>query len=359
VADNMCTIDKNKGKLNRWIYYFIVYSLVTYPLFYFSYKYNMPKFGSDDIYHYLRMYQDPFNFSVADGPFVYRQLSTIIVNYFEKFGIYYDAQISFNDPNFSQRFYFAAILTNWLSLILGSCLVSIHFEKENTASKNNLAIILVCFIFFNGYSGIFHGLSETTDGVSVALAISCYVAYKNQYKLIFAFLMVISIFQRELLMPIFGAVIFADILQAMYYHKKISRNYIWMFLSTIMTSFVYLYIRLYLLPDSSGVHDNQTSISQSIYTFFNTDINYEFIRQVFFTQNVLILALFFLILLPKFDRMNDKYLRKDLISVSVVFVCIFLFGLAAGIGNNIGRILMYGTPFYMSLLLRCFQLFNK
>ena len=121
---------KGNEDLSRLMFYFVLYTLITYPLFYFAYKFNMPKFGSSDIYHYLRMYQDPFNFSIADGPFVYRQLSAGIVHLVEKSGLYYDTQISFSDPNFSQRFYFAAILVNWVSLLIGSSFISIYFEKK-------------------------------------------------------------------------------------------------------------------------------------------------------------------------------------------------------------------------------------
>ena len=71
---------KGNEYLSRLIFYFVLYALITYPLFYFAYKFNLPKFGSSDIFHYLRMYQEPFNFSTADGPFVYRQLSAGIAH---------------------------------------------------------------------------------------------------------------------------------------------------------------------------------------------------------------------------------------------------------------------------------------
>ena len=350
---------KGNEDLSRLMFYFVLYTLITYPLFYFAYKFNLPKFGSSDIYHYLRMYQDPFNFSVADGPFVYRQLSAGIVHLVEKSGFYYDAQISFNDPNFSQRFYFAAILVNWVSLLIGSSFISIYFEKNKGGSNNSVLIILVCLIFFLGFSGLFHGLSESPDGASVALAMGCYVAYKHKSVFIFGLLIFASNFQREIISPMFGVVILVTIAHKFYFRAPVERPVIWMFLLSILSSVTYLVIRMIVFPDLSGTHDNQMSIFDSLYHLTRTTINFEFIRQVVLTQNILILTLFlYFFFVPRVDRINDKMLSADLRAVLSASFCLVIFGLAAGIGNNIGRILMYGTPFYMALLLRCFQLIH-
>lgn len=350
---------KRDDDLSRLMFYFVLYALITYPLFYFAYKFNLPKFGSLDIYHYLRMYQDPFNLSVADGPFVYRQLSAGIVHLVEKSGFYYDAQISFSDPNFSQRFYFAAILVNWVCLLIGSSFISIYFETNKGGSNNSVLIILVCLIFFLAFSNLFHGLSEAPDGASVALAMGCYVAYKHNSVFIFGLLLFVSIFQREMISPMFGTVILVTIAYKFYFRAPVERPVIWMFLLSILCSVTYLVIRASVFPDLSGTHDNQISIINSIYQLMMTNINFEFIRQVFLTQNVLILTLFlYFFFVPRVDRKNDKMLSTDLRAVLSVSVCLIFFGLAAGIGNNIGRILMYGTPFYMAALLRCFQLIH-
>jgi len=350
---------KGYENLIRLVFYFVVYALITYPVFYFAYKFNLPKFGSSDIYHYLRMYQDPLNFSNADGPFVYRQFSAVIVHLVEKSGFYYDTQISFNDPNFSQRFYFAIIFVNWVSLLIGSSFISTYFEKNNGSSNHRALIILVCVIFFLTFSTLFHGLSESPDGVSVALAMGCYVAYKSKSVFIFGFLLFVSIFQRELIAPMFGTVFLVTIAYKFYSRAPVERSLIWMFLLSILCSVTYLVIRIIIFPDLSGTHDNQISISDSLNTFTNTTLNVDFFRQVFLTQNLLILTLFlYFFFIPSIDRINDKILSADLRAVLSVFFCLMFFGLAAGIGNNIGRILMYGTPFYMALLFRCFQLIN-
>jgi hypothetical protein len=348
---------KGNDDLSRFLFYFIIYALITYPLFYFAYKYNLPKFSSTDIYHYLRMYKDPFNFSVADGPFVYRQLSSGFVHLVEKFGIYYDAQISFNDPNFSQRYYFAAIFVNWASLLIGSSVISIYFEKNEGGYINSTLIILVCLISLIGFSGLFHGLSEATDGVSVALSMGCYVAYKNKSVFIFGLLLFVSVFQREMISPMFGVVILATVAYKFCCSSPLERPAIWMFLLSFICSVIHLVVRIIVFPDVSGTHDNQISIFDSLFYLTQITINLEFIRQIVLTQNILILTLFlYFFFVPKVDRINDEMLSDDFRAVLSACFCLVVFGLAAGIGNNIGRILMYGTPFYMALLFRCFQL---
>jgi hypothetical protein len=235
-----------------------------------------------------------------------------------------------------------------------------YFEKNKGGFNNSILVILVSLISFSAFSGIFHGLSEAPDGASVAVAMGCYIAYKNKAVFTFGLLAFASVFQREIIPPMFGAVILVNIAHKFYLRAPVERSEIWMFFLSIFCSVTYLYIRMILFPGLSGAHDNQISIYESLHHLTSINLNMEFIRQVIFTQNILILTFFlYFFFVPRFDRLNDNMISADIREVLSAIFCLVVLGLAAGIGNNIGRILMYATPFYMALLLRCFQLIHN
>ena len=185
--------------------------------------------------------------------------------------------------------------------------------KKKGGSNNSVLIILVCLIFFLGFSSLFHGLSESPDGASVALAMGCYVAYKHKSVFIFGLLIFASVFQREMISPMFGMVILVTIAHKFYFRAPVERPVIWMFLLSILSSVTYLVIRMTVFPDLSGTHDNQMSIFNSLYHLTTTTINFEFIRQVFLTQNIFFLTLFlYFFFVPRIDRIEicegkDRY----------------------------------------------------
>lgn len=334
--------------------YFIFYTLLTFPLFYFAYKYNLPKVGSSDIYHYLYIYQNPFSFEGADSPFVYRQVSALLVNLFVNSGLYYDAAISFYNESFSQEIYFAAIAVNWIVMLGGSSLISVHFANKSGSSYGWILSVTVCTVFFLQFSTIFHGFSESPDGVSVGLAMACYVAYATKRSALFLVLLIVSVFQRELLSPLFAIVIASGLLWHYYLERRVERREIYMLMASIFCCLLYLAIRLVMFPDSSGNHDNQTSISSSIQHLQTFEINIEFVRQVILSQNLLWIILFayFFVMPNPLIHLQDRILSDLMLASLAAIVTLVFFSLAAGIGNNIGRILMYGSPFYMALLHR-------
>ena len=240
--------------------YFLVFLVLTYPLMYFAYKYNLPKPNSADIYHYLRMYITPLDFSVADGPFVYRQISAIFVKIVTNLGIYYDATISFSDPAFTQEIYFAAIFVNWLSLVFSAAILSAYYLKRTTAPFAVVIAGLPSLLLFFQYGIIFHGLSESTDGLSVCLAILCFVAYSEKRIYLFALFIFLAVFQRELILILFAFLSLYDLVRIYSIKRAFDRRLILLFLIPFLACILHLMVRAFIFPDLKGQHDYQFSI---------------------------------------------------------------------------------------------------
>src|SRR5580658_922947 len=103
---------------------------VSYGLLYFSYKYYMPQSGGNDFFQYYKMYLSPLDSSAARSPFIYRQLSAIATHLVYITGIYYPNAIWFNDARYDQHVFFAALLTNYIFLVLAAWVVGAIVERE-------------------------------------------------------------------------------------------------------------------------------------------------------------------------------------------------------------------------------------
>src|SRR5690242_13947332 len=82
--------------MRRALFRLVFFVTVSYGFLYFSYKYYTPDFGGTDFYTYYQMYLHPLNFSVAEPPHIFRQLTAIIVHVIWKLGIFYDTTAAFS-----------------------------------------------------------------------------------------------------------------------------------------------------------------------------------------------------------------------------------------------------------------------
>src|SRR5450631_1529816 len=138
---------------------------VSYGMLYFSYKYYVPWTGGNDFAHYYNMYRSPLDFGVEKSPFVYRQLSAIATHIVYVAGIYYPNTIWFNDAGYDQHVFFAALLTNYVFLVLTAWVVGaiVEYELGENAFIPALLGGLLCLLSFHSQVSVITG---NTEGVS-------------------------------------------------------------------------------------------------------------------------------------------------------------------------------------------------
>src|SRR3972149_2435924 len=85
-----------------------LYFILSYPLFYYAYKFGSPDFGNNDFYSYYHLYKN-WDFREVESPFNTRLISSFFIFLFNKLGFFYNSQISYHNQGIDQRVFFNAI----------------------------------------------------------------------------------------------------------------------------------------------------------------------------------------------------------------------------------------------------------
>ncbi|MEM7530785.1 MAG: hypothetical protein AAF639_01300 [Chloroflexota bacterium] len=339
----------------RHIYRFFFLVLASYGIFYFSYKYYIPWPGHNDYNQYYPMYVEPLDFDKAQSPFVYRQLSAVVVNMLYETGIFYPNEIQFVSSAYDQRVFFSVLLSNYLALLLTAMIVGMSVSrlvKRNTLLPPLLAELL-CFTAFFTQRGV---LTEMTEGWSWFLIALGFYAYLNRRLWMTILVLLLSIFQRETIPLIFGVFSVLDWAIDSWQEpsKKTSRFFIWIFVGAVFSFGSYLVMRTVLFPVAeygSGTQLDMRTMLANLMHFgvdiFSFNLSRELVFQGFITQNTyLILGLTVLMCMYTHRRqLGDFLLKKSyFVQITSALLLLDLVGIAAGIGNNIGRIAAVLTP---------------
>ena len=107
----------NSYNLPVWV----AYILLSFPLFYFAYKFCLPDFGGEDFFSYYHLYKN-WDFSKVDCPFNMRLVSAFFIYIMNAMGLHYDTKIVFTyfHPDLDQQVFFNAICFNYLC-VMGTC----------------------------------------------------------------------------------------------------------------------------------------------------------------------------------------------------------------------------------------------
>ena len=111
---------------------FLLLLTASYGLLYFSHKFYQPVLvqHSDFLDSYYWMYQTPLDFTAANAPWVYRQISAVLTHAMFAAGVYYPNETAFAGPAFDPRLFFAALATNYLGLVLSATLAGEVTRRE-------------------------------------------------------------------------------------------------------------------------------------------------------------------------------------------------------------------------------------
>lgn len=322
--------------------------IASYGFFYYSYKFYQPYGGGVDFFEYYKIYVNPLDFDEASSPFVFRQLSAIFVNFFYEIGVYYSSDIFFINKNIDQRVYFSAIFVNYLFLVFTSWLVG--FVAIDILNKlkfsDQLMAGFLCFMSFHSLSNVLTGL---TEGVSWALIVIGFLFYIRNYTILTVIIVFLSVFQRETIIIFFGALSFFSII----FRRKIDTHNLTVLICSVIAFFCYITVRI--LSGATG-YEGQLSYVTIINNFLSFSVGSDLIKQGFLSQNILVMTtiLFFICAF----RCKNSVVNRDFLCVLMAGFVIFLFCIAAGIGNNIGRVFGVITPIlavYFVVYLNCIE----
>jgi hypothetical protein len=307
----------------------LVLGLCSYGMLYFAYKYYQPWFGGNDFADYYPAYLNPFHNEAVD-PFRFRRLSALVTFLIHEAGIYYPAEIAFNDPAYSQRIYFAALLSNYIAL-WSAAMVCSYIATEEGASP--LLSGLLVFAGFGAQAFVLTGLTEGWSWLLVALGFFFYT--RRHYRCLWLVL-VASIFQRETILVVFGT--FACVDLWLRRREKVDR----MMTMTIVVALAGFggYLVLRWVDSVPSIHTTQLYPSYLWEVLRGFAPSPAFGIQAFLTQNLLVLYGVLAILLRFAGERSPGYGWH----LAAAVAALTLGGVAAGIGHNTGRIMTVLTP---------------
>ncbi|ASP20118.1 hypothetical protein ANTHELSMS3_01419 [Antarctobacter heliothermus] len=315
----------------------LIYLFAFFPLFYLAYKFHVPDFGGTDYAHYHAMYLSPLDFSAADAPWVLRQIQAVLVNLLYEAGFDYDTDIAFAATGYERGVFFSALTVNYLSVTLTAALLGTYLHRQ-TRQAELVSWWIPAVMVFN-FSILFFAFSGLTEGLSLLMFTAAYLAYRAGLPLIAALIILAAALQRELIPILFVALVFVDLITGGQ-HKQKSRLLV--LASATLSLCAHIALRLSLSNDQYGHQLSPQSLIDALAGF--SFGNREFIFQVFLTQNLAIIVLLatvmFMVATRRAPRV-DRWLTRDL---CVTFGVILFVGIAAAVGNNIGRLLIFCSP---------------
>jgi hypothetical protein len=261
----------------------LFFAVLSYGLLYFSYKYYLPDFGGSDFYAYYESYTHPLDFQAADPPFVFRQLSAVLVFLVWKAGIYYPTVIAFHAHGVDQRVFFAAILANYAALTACAVVVAAIAGRLLAARGGPWPLLAgaLCYFAFSTQQAVLTGL---TEGVSWLLLALGFLGYLNRSRATILVVLALSVLQRELI-----AVIFAVFAAGMLAFGRRERGFHGLVIAAACAAFA-AYIALRLSGLAPPGHEAQMDPRAIIRHLLNWRgyLTGDVLFQVFLEQNLLI-----------------------------------------------------------------------
>jgi hypothetical protein len=307
----------------------VVLGLCSYGMLYYAYKYYQPWFGGNDFADYYAAYLNPFQNEAVD-PFRFRRISALVTFIIYKAGLYYPVEIAFHDPAYSQQLFFAALLSNYIAL-WGAALICSYIATDEGATP--ILSGLLVLVGFGAQAFVLTGLTEGWSWFLVAIGFYCYD--RRHYRSLWLVLLA-SVFQRETILVVFGTFACVDTWRRR--HDADGRMSKWNVLVALAAFALYLVQRW--VDSVPSMHTTQlypASLWEVLRGFVPSSA---FAIPAFLTQNLLVLYAVLVVLLRFSGQRSPGYGWH----LAAAAGALALGGVAAGIGNNTGRILTVLTP---------------
>ena len=312
--------------------------MLSYPLFYFSYKYTLPDMGGADYFHYLHLYES-WDVEHTEAPFNMRIVGSYGTHLFNKVGLHYDTETVFATvhPELSQQTFFNALFFNYLCVLLSAFVV---FQTAKARLNNGLLAFIGSLVFLLGFGTIFFLLKPANDACGVLLIAIGFHFYLRRSAWVYPILL-LCVFQREYALMVFG------MLAAVDYFFERRRYFVAVLLASIASFGLYYILRKTVFY--SPLHDGQTKPGFFLQSLLHPEIAWgPFIKQLALSCNLLWLYVAVVV----YKMWNGIAFNKRFLTlVLVLFVQVIFMSIAAGFGNNTGRIFYFTAPILIYFLM--------
>ena len=306
--------------------------IASYGLLYYSYKYLVPERGVGDSDYYYPVFRQPLNFHVAGSPFVLRQVSAVLTWLVWHTHLFYSTKISFANAAYDQHLFFAALVANWLSLVVTALVAGLIAEELLGARHTLVAAVagLLCLLTFHAQAAVITNMAEGPAWLLITLAFLCLLRRSRVW---LGVVLVLAVFERELVLLAFGFLVALDLLP----WRSPRRFRVLSLLGAVLCFFVYLGLR----REVAG-YDFQTHPGHLFSMMFRIDFSNNLFFPVLLAQNVMFLALGTWVA----ARGRPAATRAWLPKVLACFAFLVLISLGSDEINNTGRLAGILTPLF-------------
>ena len=309
-----------------------VLCVASYGLLYFTYKFNKPWAGSNDYYdNYYFMYLSPLDANVSPAPYILRQVSAVLTHLVLIAHLHISNRASVSVPGRDPSVLFAAMVTNWMFLLLAAWLAGLIAEEE-LGHRNAVVALVAGFLCLLAFQTPFFVLSGLTEGVSWFLLAAGFLAYLRRANRWLLLVLILSIVQRESILIVLGVVAACELI----IEREDRRFKLQVLIEAIVCFGVYFLIRRFALHGS----EQQTHFAAMLASVRHLAPAKTFASQMVLTQSTAILCF-----AVAFAGHRGTHLRRVwvpcLLAAMVAMDCV---GVAAGIVNNLGRVLAILVP---------------
>jgi len=319
---------------------FPLFLLLSFPLFYFVYKFGDPEPLAHDYFQYYWLYKE-FDSDKVIAPHNMRLVGAFFVYLFYKLNFFYETVSAFDkyqDWGFLKQVYFNALLFNYLS-VAATCVVLFQILQRKFQS------VLLSFngtlLYLLGFGTLFYELMPGTDAFSVFLfSLSLYCYLEKRYVIIL--LLVLLIFQREYILIVFSTLALMDL------YKTKHRYFFMVFVVSTLCFVIYYVLRktVFYTPHL----DHQASPGHFWDSVIQTDFPWGlYLKQLALTLNVFFIYLGLLIYKKWNNLAIDRFLFFKLM---VLFVQINIISYLAGHGTNCGRYFYMVLPMVIYMMVK-------
>lgn len=308
-----------------------LYAALSYPLFYYAYKFGSPDFGNNDFYSYYHLYNN-WDFKQVESPFNTRLISSFFIYLFNKIGFFYNAEINYHHPMIDQRVFFNALFFNYLSLVITAFII---YKTICKFFVNKFFAFFSGTMTFLGFGALFYSLNTLTESFSILLFTLIFFAYQSRSYWI-APLLLLAVIQREYIFFIMGLVSIVHY----FFYKSEKKYFFSVFIFSVLGFGIYYILRktVFFTPYFSSQLDFPNLFARILHPGFPIG---EYIRQSFLNQNILLLYIF--IILYKLVK-KSAIDKLNLAIVLLLYLQAHFVSILAVLGNSCGRYFYITLP---------------
>lgn len=324
----------------------LVYLFAFFPLFYLAYKFHVPDFGGNDYFRYYEMYLHPLDLRATQEPWVLRQVQALIVNALYQLGADYETEIAFDSAGYDRSIFFSALVVNSLSVVLSAALLGRFMERR--AGKADLVSWGLPVVMGFNFSLVFFAFSGLTEGLSLLMFTVAYLGYRAGHFRTTSLVVLVAAFQRELIPLILLGLVAVDLLRPGAQSARQARLGVLVCATISLATNVAL--RLILSGGAQTSRVSPTALIEALSGLSPPDR--AFIFQVVLTQNFAFIVALAWVMFRLATGRAPRTGGTSVIDFGVTFALVLVAGLAAEVGNNIGRLLIFCSPSLALILAR-------